>query len=705
MISNKTRTRRMTWALVLAAGALLFLCTVQVLAQSGAGVMDADLQVSKDVNTSWAAPGDTLTYTITIQNTGDPAGSVWLTDTLPVELTYVTDSLTATVGGFGVGNNVITWTAEMDGYTAVVTFSAEISSEITSADIVNTARVTGAGGIITDEAETLVMIPTGHLEASKSVYPDQARPGEYLTYTVRITNTGDGLVETAWMTDELPSEVSYARDLASTTGSWDVAGDVITWTGSLAPVEVVTITFVAQITSTLSENTRFTNTAVITGAGALVEAVVDATVIVAYKLYFPMISHNYPPIPDLNTIPTPADHAYTVSWQGVELPVDNYVLQQARTSDFSAVENFWTPIGISQLVQDVYCSYYYRVRADSASDWGEGPWSNVEAGVADPPDPPILDNIPAPGEDNSYTVSWSSVSVPVDRYVLQESTNANFTSVTDEWQITTLSQLVEKGSTYDTFYYRVRADDDDCWVQGAWSNVESVTTVWSYFDDFSDYQSGWQREWSKTRGALYQVKPDEHPACPDPGCEYDDGDGYVIARRSGSNPRARFGPGVAIPSGDYEIEVDTRWWDANYFATYQIFFGSDNSFADPDNLSAEYYALQVRINTTEDYCEYSVIRHDYSLLRHIDSTEYLMSWTRDENISCLERHAPDVPWNHWLIRREGTQIAIYVNDVKLGQWTDSHYGANRYFGVGATLYEGFTPSKPEFDNWSVVTLS
>jgi hypothetical protein len=37
----------------------------------------------------------------------------------------------------------------------------------------------------------------------------------------------------------------------------------------------------------------------------------------------------------------------------------------------------------------------------------------------------------------------------------------------------------------------------------------------------------------------------------------------------------------------------------------------------------------------------------------------------------------------------------------LGSWKDSTYGANRYFGVGATLFEGFTPSKPEFDNWSV----
>jgi hypothetical protein len=38
----------------------------------------------------------------------------------------------------------------------------------------------------------------------------------------------------------------------------------------------------------------------------------------------------------------------------------------------------------------------------------------------------VLNSISEPDEDSSYTVSWSPVSVPIDRYVLQESTDANF---------------------------------------------------------------------------------------------------------------------------------------------------------------------------------------------------------------------------------------------------------------------------------------
>jgi len=918
---KKARMRRLAWVLLagllLTAGLSLLLSRFQALAQPAVRITAAHLEVRKDVNTALAAPGDTLVYTIAVENSGDEPADAWLTDTLPAELTYITDTLHLFgPGSAGFADGVITWTATMAGFgqRAIITFSAQISSEITYAEVVNTAQVTGTGELIEDAATTLVVAQVGnldnswtkktvtsdlaepgdvltytiqiyndgdfpvpetwltdalpaeltyipgsldvspplgsagfangvitwthdvgvgqlvqlrfsaqispdlpydgwitntaeivapfqsftrsvgtyvhrrygHLEASKSVYPDSARPGEYLTYTVYITNTGDGPVETAWMTDVLPSEVNYAAGLDATTGSWGVVGDVITWTGSLAPSEAAIVTFVAQIESTLDENTRFTNTAEITGTGALVLAAAPAEAVTRFVWYFPVFFHNYPPAPVLDPIPTPVNRSYTVSWQDVGVPVDYYVLQQARTSDFSTVEQSWTTQQTSQYIQDAYCAYYYRVRADKASDWGQGPWSNVEQGQASPPDPPDLNDIPTPGaglsyniswsasslpvdryvlqestdadfttvtrewqttdtsqqvqncssygtfyyrvraddddcwgqgpwsnvksvnvspptlvlndipdpdENNSYTVSWSEASIPVDQYVLQESTDADFTTITQEWQTTGTSQVIQKVSSYGTFYYRVRADDDDCWGQGPWSNVESVTVLFNYFDDFSDINSGWPSLVGKTRWAFYEVDPDP----PDPGDgspRPTDGNGYFIARRSSpSPPYAQFGPGVAIPSANYEIEVDARWWDAAYFATYQIFFGADSSFEN-------YYALQVRINdsVTPYICSYSLVKRVGGV------TTYLQGWVDSSDIHCEKRRFSTAYWNHWKIRRENKWITVYVNGVELGSWKDSTFGANRYFGVGCTLYEGFTPSKPEYDNWSVVVL-
>ena len=289
-------------------------------------------------------------------------------------------------------------------------------------------------------------------------------------------------------------------------------------------------------------------------------------------------------------------------------------------------------------------------------------------------------------------------------FTLQEDTDWDFADPTNyELSASTTSKSFtdKDGGTY---YYRVRGNNT--WGQGEWSSVKSVS-VFSYYDNFSDYKSGWPREWEKTRGALYQVHPHEHPKCPGDDCEYDEGDGYIIARRSGSNPTARFGPDVSVPSENYEIELKSRWWDAAYFATYQIFFGSDDDF---DN----YYALQVRINIeggSSGDCEYSLIRHDKSLVGYggiasVESTKNLQNWTgADDQIHCGLRSRTNTSWNEWRIRREGDEIKIWVNGKKLGTWEDSKYGADRYFGVGCTLYEGFTPSKPVFDNFSVEIIT
>jgi len=596
-----------TSALLFVAGLLLLFSRFQALAQPAMEV--ADLEVEKTVNVDVAEPGDVLTYTVQIWNNSGALVSTWLTDDLPAALTYIPDSLNVSpdVGSSDYAGGVITWTHDMTaGLQIQLSFSAQISSTY-EGWITNTAEIVAPGQSFTPSAGTQVYQGQPQLEAFKSVSPGWARPGEYLTYTVRIANTGDGTVDEAQMTDALPPEVNLAGTPQVTKGNrWSV-DDVITWTVSLAPSEAATITFAAQIESSVSENTRFTNTAEITGAGSPVQASVGAVARTSFDVYLNLVFRYYPPVPVLNPIPAPGD--------------------------------------------------------------------------------------------STYTVSWSAVPVPVDRYVLQEATDANFDTVTEEWELATTetSQAISKSSTYGTFYYRVRADDDDWWGQGPWSNVESAT-IWGYFDDFSDYESGWPREWSKTRGALYQVRPYEHPGCPGSDCSYDEGDGYVIARRSGSKPYARFGPGVAVPSENYEMELHSRWWDSAYFATKQIFFGADSSFK-------EYYAVQVRINIVEDSstCEYSMIRHTPTA--SVAPTKFWQDWTYSDAIHCrLGSERPGASWNHWVIRRENNDITVYVNGVHLGTWDDSKYGANRYFGVGCTLYEGFTPSKPEFDNWSVVLL-
>jgi uncharacterized repeat protein (TIGR01451 family) len=446
---------------------------------------------------------------------------------------------------------------------------------------------------------------------SKFVYPDEARPGESLVYTVRIVNTGDGVAETVWMTDDLPSEVIYQTGTAS-RGTFGEAGGVITWNATLEPTGTLVlppqgqaaITFTVMISPDLDRNVEFINTAEVTGAGTLVQAQVPARATITTYAYWPLIFKRWPPVP-------------------------------------------------------------YA---------------------------PTLHDINVPAQEADYTVSWSyNYGIPVFYYTLQEATNANFTANRTEYHAGTNMSYNFTGKANGTYYYRVRGHNS--YGPGPWSNVESATVfVFSYFDDFSDYTSGWPRMWDKTRGALYQVRPYEHPNCPGSDCQYDDGDGYVIARRSGSNPRARFGPGVTVPAEDYEIKVDARWWDAQYHATYSIFFGSDSSFSN-------YYALNVFIDDPSvlpSHCSYQLVRRDG------DGEHILKDWIPKSVINCrVRKQDSGTPWNHWKIRRENNWIIVSVNGTQLVSRYDATFGANRYFGVGCTLYEGLTPSKPEFDNWSV----
>jgi len=128
-----------------------------VLAESAGAENGESIDVHKAASTTLAGPGDTLTYTITVTDTDTPAGTVWLTDTLQAELDYVTDSLTATAGTFGIAGDVLTWTASMGGggEIAVISFDAVISPEAT-VNIENAAVVTGGGEMVTGTVETAV---------------------------------------------------------------------------------------------------------------------------------------------------------------------------------------------------------------------------------------------------------------------------------------------------------------------------------------------------------------------------------------------------------------------------------------------------------------------------------------------------------------------------------------------------------------------
>ena len=380
-IYEKLRTRPMALVLM-AIGLALLLVTVLSLSLSARAEPAAELEVSKKVNTDQAAPGDTLTYTIHITNTTYDAVALWMTDTLPLEVDYVANSLQLLGSGSAdVTNDVLTWTVAEFGHSdVVIIYNVEISSAITSATITNTAEVTGTGSMVTSNMVSTGVSP-GELQVSKEAGASFVRPGEQLGYTIRISHVGGGAVSAVSMTDSLPPEVSYASGLGVSgwaDGSCGVSGDVNTCTGRIEPAEEAAIDFTVDVSAVLSVGTYFTNTMYVSGAGLPLSASVATQVREDVMYYLPLLVYNYPPVLTL-TVSSPAGGVYTASFMSVPPPVV-YVLQEATSSNFQCNLKTYTttqPYMVFDRSAEAQ-TWYYRVRAYGS--WGESPaWSNVDS--------------------------------------------------------------------------------------------------------------------------------------------------------------------------------------------------------------------------------------------------------------------------------------------------------------------------------------
>ena len=128
-------------------------------------VTAAQLEVTKSVDSENVQQGESIQYTIEMENVGDTtAFPVIMTDTVPSDLTVVTATIQGGYDSWGIEGNVITWTGSIAGNNGAVNIMIDAVVTDTAAfePITNTVYVTGTGALLSDWATITVTEITTH---------------------------------------------------------------------------------------------------------------------------------------------------------------------------------------------------------------------------------------------------------------------------------------------------------------------------------------------------------------------------------------------------------------------------------------------------------------------------------------------------------------------------------------------------------------
>ena len=227
-------------------------------------VQAPSIEFSKSDGLLTTQPGDPLTYTLEISNSGSvPAGGLVISDVLPAHL-----SVAGTImpppdqqdGQTLVWNNLDP--LAVDGTTQI---KIPVVSAITTPDgtvLSNAASVTyqNPSGFqypaVQASDDTTVQGPV--LAIEKSAAPDPAVAGAILTYTLAVSNSGPGAASHVVVTDTVPENTTYLS--CSGEESCVEHSGVVQWNlGSLEAYGYTSVAFVVQVDENLTTGSYLLN--------------------------------------------------------------------------------------------------------------------------------------------------------------------------------------------------------------------------------------------------------------------------------------------------------------------------------------------------------------------------------------------------------------------------------------------------------------
>ncbi len=203
------------------------------------GHLTESLTITKQAVSAGYAPGETVTYAVTVTNGGEaPAADLTVTDDLGgylfdgsavYPLAYEEGSVLAYLDGMPDAAPAVTATQPLTfggltvpaGSTLMLLYAAKVTQFAPlgeTAAITNTAAAAMPGTEPVTASTALPMETGPKLAVTKTLYPETAAAGSEITYTFAIQNSGCAPVETV---DDLVLADTFAPALRGITASLD----------------------------------------------------------------------------------------------------------------------------------------------------------------------------------------------------------------------------------------------------------------------------------------------------------------------------------------------------------------------------------------------------------------------------------------------------------------------------------------------------
>ncbi|MGN8051450.1 hypothetical protein ACTJKO_17375, partial [Curtobacterium sp. 22159] len=235
--------------------------------------------VVKTADRTEVVPGQKVTYTVVVTNTGKADYTTAAPASFTDDLSKVLDDATYNgdaSNGATYDAPTLSWSGPLAaGASQTITYSVTVNDPDTGDQHLDNTVVTprNSGGdcdVDTDNAACTANVPSGSFTVTKTADATSTTPGGTVKYTVTVTNTGTVAYTAdapASFSDDLTNVLDDATYNKDATQGAKVDGVTLTWSGPLAVGQTVKVTYSVTVNTPDTGNHHLVNAVVPTGPG------------------------------------------------------------------------------------------------------------------------------------------------------------------------------------------------------------------------------------------------------------------------------------------------------------------------------------------------------------------------------------------------------------------------------------------------------